>query len=303
MSGQEPAANIISRIFLWSYDNKFMIVKSPPVMPPPRKLEACPRVALALGGGAFHGAAHVGVLKALEESNIPIDLIVGTSAGSLVGALYCDNPDIEKLIPLVIETTSSTVFDFSLIRSKVGFVSGKKLQNFISEHCTAVNIEDTKIPFVAVVTDLREGKTLPLAAGPIAASVNASCAVPMIFEPVEMYGMTLVDGGILDNVPADICRSYKAEIVIAIDIMADLNVTDSVDNFLRVGYKSLLLALGENQKARLAFADIVITPDLRDMPILSGKENQQIFDSGYAAAKKVIPEIKKLLQAKGISAG
>ncbi|MCX6286749.1 MAG: patatin-like phospholipase family protein [Bacteroidetes bacterium] len=269
-------------------------------MPPARKIKARPRVALALGGGAFHGAAHVGVLKALEENKIPIDLIVGTSAGSLVGALYCDNPDAEKLIPLVMEAKSSTVFDFSLIRSKIGFVSGKKLQKYVSDHCTSYDIEDTKIPFVAVATDLLEGKTVPLAAGPIAPSVNASCAIPVIFEPVKMYGMTLVDGGILDNIPADICRSYKADVVIAVDIMANIDSLESVDNFLKVLYKSLLLALGENKKAKLAFADIVITPDLRKMSMMSSKNNQQVFDSGYIAAQRMMPEIKKLLRSKGI---
>ncbi|MCX6284584.1 MAG: patatin-like phospholipase family protein [Bacteroidetes bacterium] len=270
-------------------------------MPPARVLVTPPRVAIALGGGAFHGAAHVGVLKALEENKIPIDLIVGTSAGSLVGALYCDNPDAGKLIPLVLETKSSTVFDFSLIRSKVGFVSGKKLQKYVSEHCNAKNIEETKIPFIAVATDLLAGKSVPLASGPIAPSVNASCAIPMIFEPVKMYGMTFVDGGILDNIPADICYNSKAKVVIAVDIMADTDSLKNVENFLQVLYKSLLLALGENKKAKLAHADIVITPDLRNMTMLSGKQNQQIFDSGYIAAMRMMPEIKKMLRSKGIS--
>ena len=277
-----------------------MIVQSPQIMPPARKLGSRPRVALALGGGAFHGAAHVGVLKALEEEGIPIDLIAGTSAGSLVGVLYCDNPDSDQLIPLVMETTTSSVFDFSLIRSKTGFASGKKLQKYVSEHCSTLNIEDLKIPFVAVATDLLAGKIVPLASGPIAASVNASCAIPVIFKPVIMYGITLVDGGILDNIPCDICQSYQAEIIIGVDIMADIDILESVDNFLKVLYKSLLLAFGANKKARLAAADIVIAPDLRNMTMLSGKQSQQIFDSGYAAAKSMMPEILSLLQAKGI---
>ena len=291
---------IVLVLFLVSCTEKYMIVKSPPAMPPARKIDTHLRVALALGGGAFHGAAHVGVLKAFAENKIPIDFIAGASAGSLVGALYCDNPDVDKLIPLVIETKSSTVFDFSLVRSKVGFVSGKKLQKYVSEHCSVQNIEDLKIPFVAMTTDLLEGKSVVLASGPVAASVNASCAIPLIFEPVKMYGKTFVDGGILDNIPADVCRAYKADVVIAVDIMANTNQDESIDNFLKVAYKSLLLAFGATKKEKLSFADVVITPDLRDMPMLSGKENQQIFDSGYIAAKRMMPEIKKLLKAKGL---
>lgn len=292
--------SLVLIMFLASCTEKYMIVKSPLTMPPARKIETRLRVALALGGGAFHGAAHVGVLKAFAENKIPIDFIAGASAGSLVGALYCDNPDVDKLIPLVIETKSSTVFDFSLIRSKVGFVSGKKLQKYVAEHCSVLNIEDLKIPFVAMTTDLMEGKSVALASGPVAASVNASCAIPLIFEPVKMYGKTFVDGGILDNIPADICRAYKADVVIAVDIMADVNQDESIDNFLKIAYKSLLLAFGATKAEKLAFADFVITPNLKDMPMLSGKENQQIFDSGYIAAKRMMPEIKKLLKAKGI---
>lgn len=277
-----------------------MIVKSPAVMPPARELKVRPRVALALGGGGFHGAAHIGVLKALTESKIPVDFIAGTSSGSLVGALYCDNPDIDSIIPLIMETKSSTVFDFSLVRSKMGFVSGARLQKYIRLNCAARNIEDMKIPFVAVATDLLNGETVPLAAGPLAASVNASCAIPMVFEPVKMYGKTLVDGGIMDNVPIDVCRSYKADVVIAVDIMADIDSVESIDNFIRVGYKSLLLAIGRNKKYKLAQADVVITPNLKDMPMMSSKNNHQVFDSGYIAAKRMIPEILKALRLKGI---
>lgn len=291
---------IFSVLCLISCTEKYMIVKSPSVIPPARELKVRPRVALALGGGAFHGAAHVGVLKALTESKIPIDFIAGTSAGSLVGALYCDNPDIDTIIPLVMETKSSTVFDFSLVRSKMGFVSGARLQKYIRSHCSARNIEDTKIPFVAVATDLINGESFPLAAGPLAASVNASCAIPMVFEPVKMYGKTLVDGGIMDNIPIDVCRSSKADVVIAVDIMADIDSVESIDNFIKVGYKSLLLAIGQNKKYRLAQADVVITPNLKDMPMMSSKNNRQIFDSGYIAAKRMIPEILKALRLKGI---
>jgi NTE family protein len=144
------------------------------------------------------------------------------------------------------------------------------------------------------------GETVPLAAGPLAASVNASCAIPMVFEPVKMYGKTLVDGGIMDNVPIDVCRSYKADVVIAVDIMADIDSVESIDNFIRVGYKSLLLAIGRNKKYKLAQADVVITPNLKDMPMMSSKNNHQVFDSGYIAAKRMIPEILKALRLKGI---
>jgi NTE family protein len=122
----------------------------------------------------------------------------------------------------------------------------------------------------------------------------------MIFEPVKMYGRILVDGGIMDNIPIDICRSYKADVVIAVDIMADIDSVESIDNFVKVGYKSLLLAIGQNKKYRLAQADVVIAPNLKKMPMLSSKNNQQVFDSGYIAAKRMIPDIIKAMRVRGI---
>lgn len=287
-------------LLLFSCSPKIMVIKEPAVMPPARKLAAEPRVALALGGGAFHGAAHVGVLKAFAENNIHVDFIAGASAGSLVGALYCDNPDLKRLEALVVETKSSMVFDFSLLRSSMGFVSGAKLQKYVKANCSCENIEDTRIPFVAVTTDLVAGKTVPLASGPIAASVNASCAIPMVFEPVKMYGMTLVDGGVLDNVPVDICKSYNAKVVIGVDIMADIGTMDTIDTFLKVGYKSLLLSMIQNKEMKLTKADLVISPNLKNMPMMSSKQNRQIFDSGYVAAMRLMPRIKEILREKGI---
>ena len=178
---------------------KFMVITEPALMPPARKLVHPPRVALVLGGGAFRGIAHVGVLKVFEEEKIPFDLIIGTSAGSLIGALYADNPHVDSLYPLINSTKSKDIFNFSLT-SKLGYVSGEKLQSFVTMHTTVKNIEETKIPFVAISADLLQGVPLVMASGPLAPSVNASCAIPEVFVPVKMYGKILVDGGVINNI-------------------------------------------------------------------------------------------------------
>ena len=177
-----------------SCSKKFMVIDSPAKQPKAREIAKPVEVALVLGGGAFHGMAHVGVIKVLEDAGIPIDLIVGTSAGSMVGAMYASRPHIDSLTHLIRSTTAKDVFDFSLFRSREGFVSGKRLQKYLSENLDITEIEDTEIPFVAVTTDIERGLSTPLKAGPIAPSVNASCAIPGIFEPVKMYGTTFEIG-------------------------------------------------------------------------------------------------------------
>jgi NTE family protein len=284
---------------LTSCNNQFMIIESPAKMPQPRKMETKPGVALALGGGAFHGPAHVGVIKALEENGVPINLIIGASAGSLVGAMYADQPDADSLMRFV-NTKAKQIFDFSLFRSSEGFISGKKLQKYMLKNCKAKNIEDLKIPFGAMVSDLVSGKSIVLTSGPIAASVNASCAIPFIFEPVKMYGRTFVDGGVLDNLPAGICRDMGAQIVIAVDIMATNDTTEEIDNMLKVLLRSLAIASGKLKAENIAKADFVITPDLKGIPYMSGAKNKDAYDSGYVSAMRLMPQIKELITKKGI---
>jgi len=293
----------ISVIFLLlvSCTETYMVIKDPVVMPSPRILEKKPRVALALGGGAFHGIAHVGVLKVLEEAGIPIDFIVGSSAGSLVGCMYADQPHVDSLLGLIETTKASNVFDFSLFRSKEGFVSGKRLQKFIMENCRSENIEQLQIPFVAMVTDLINGKSIPLSSGPVAPSVNASSAIPLVFEPVKMYGLTLVDGGILDNIPADVARASGAEVVIAVDIMSSHDTAVDIDNFVKVGFRAIMLMASQFRATQVEYADIVITPDLKDIPYLSGKYNMKAYEAGIKAATEALPAIKEILRQKGIS--
>jgi NTE family protein len=280
---------------------KFMVITDPAIMPPARKLAHPPRVAVVLGGGAFRGIAHVGVLKVFEEEKIPIDLIIGTSAGSLIGALYADNPHVDSLYPLIDATKSKDIFNFSLTYSKLGYVSGEKLQEFVSKHASVKNIEDTKIPFVAISADLLKGETVTLASGPLAPSVNASCAIPEIFVPVKMYGKILVDGGIMNNVAADVAREYGAILVIAVDVMHDFDTVPVINDRKAVSRRIARMTMHLLSHERMKQADIVIIPDLEGMPYMNDKYNQPMYDAGIKAAREMMPEIRELLKKKGIS--
>ncbi|MEI6682690.1 MAG: patatin-like phospholipase family protein [Bacteroidota bacterium] len=279
---------------------KFMVINDPPGMPPARKLAHAPRVALVLGGGAFRGIAHVGVLKVFEEEKIPIDLIIGTSAGSLVGAIYADNPHVDSLYPLINATKIKDIFDFSLTWSKLGYVSGRKLQGFVTKHTTAKNIEQTLIPFVAIAADLQKGVPVVLASGPLAPAVNASCAIPEVFVPVKMYGKILVDGGVLNNLAADVAREYGATVIIAVDVMNDLDTLPVISSRSAVTRRVAQISLHRFARERSGMADILVIPDLKGMPYISDKYNQPMYDAGIKAARLMMPEIRKILAQKGI---
>ncbi|CAN5602302.1 hypothetical protein BH10BAC5_BH10BAC5_21770 [soil metagenome] len=289
---------IFCTFLLPACSSTFMVINEPKTMPPARVLKVKPKVALVLGGGAFLGLAHLGALRVLEENNIQIDLIVGTSAGSFVGAMYADNPDSRSLTKLAMTVKAETLFNFSLFNSATGFVSGENLQKYITDNIKTKNIEDLKIPFVAVTTDLISGKTIPLSSGPIAPSINSSCAIPMIFEPVKMYGMTLVDGGVLDGVAVDIARSYDPDVIIAIDLMSVVNTNPEVNNFIDVLSRSYQIAAWRIKHQVIEDADVVLRPKLDKFPLLSDKFNKQIYDAGYEEAKEKIQEIKDVIEKK-----
>lgn len=282
-----------------SCSKKFMVVENPKTQPSPRVIDEQPNIALVLGGGAFHGMAHVGVIKVLEDNGVPIDLIVGTSAGSFVGAMYADYPHIDSLTPLAMATTAKDVFDFSIFRSSEGFVSGKKLQDYLKRNLKVSQIEDTQIPFVAVTTDLEKGKSTALAAGPIAPSVNASCAIPGIFEPVKMYGTTFVDGGVMDGVPVNIARSYNPKVIIAVRIM-DFDTVLDLKNRKEVFERAYTVAAHNLSQENIKYADIVIAPDLKGIPLMSGKDNNKLYNLGLKAGKEALPELLKIIEEKGV---
>ncbi|MCF8235992.1 MAG: patatin-like phospholipase family protein [Bacteroidales bacterium] len=287
-------------VLISSCARQFMVIDKPAKMPPPLQLEKSPRIALVLGGGAFHGAAHLGVLKVLEEEGMTIDMIVGASAGSFVGALYADCPHSDSLTDLITNTKTKSVFDFSIFRSSEGFISGKRLQNFLEDHLHVSNIEDLKIPFIAVTTDIEQAKSVYLSSGPVAPSVNASCAIPYIFEPVKMYGTTYVDGGVLDNLPVDVAKNYGAEVIVAVDIMADFDTVPILKNNIDVLIRSFKVSSHVLKEIREPIADIVIAPNLKDMPLMSSKNNEKVYQAGIKAAREKLPAIKAKLEEKGI---
>jgi len=186
-----------------------------------RKKRAFPKIGLALGSGSARGWAHIGVIRALEESGINVDYVAGTSIGALVGAAYAAGKiDILKDTALKLDW-KKIIYFFDIVFPKSGLIDGKKIADFIRNHIQGKNIEELPLPFCAVSTDLTTGFEVVIHEGDIVEAIRASISIPGIFTPAEKNGLFLVDGALVNPVPASIVRKMGADFVIAVDLNHD----------------------------------------------------------------------------------
>lgn len=176
------------------------------------------KIGLALGSGSARGLAHIGVIKALEEENIKVDFIAGTSIGAVIGAAYAggDLERFEQFLYTVDWKTIASYCDFVFPRK--GLLQGQKINQLLDAFLTHKTFEETKIPFVAVATDLVTGEEVILKTGDLIQGVRASISLPGVFQPVQYNGSYLVDGGLINPVPANVVKAMGADIVIAVDL-------------------------------------------------------------------------------------
>jgi NTE family protein len=180
------------------------------------------KVGLALGGGAARGWAHIGVINAFQEADIPIDYLAGTSIGALVGAFFAGNQinNLEKLV-LHLDWKDIITF-FDVVFPKAGLIDGKKITELLKKYISQLKIEELSIPFAAVATDIVTGEEVILDKDDIIDAIRASISVPGIFTPVKINNQILVDGGVVNPVPVNVVKNMGAEVVIAIDVNAHL---------------------------------------------------------------------------------
>lgn len=269
----------------------------PKTMPAERQLSAPPRIALVLGGGGSRGATHAGVIKVLEDAHIPIDLIVGTSAGSLVGTMYADNPSRNTLLEKAERIKNKELLDFSIFHLFSDPISGYKLQSYLLDHLNAKQFSQLKIKTVVVATDQKTNQPFAIASGPIAPAVNASCAVPTVFRPVQLYGHTLVDGGVSAAVPVAIAKRYHPEIIIA--VVASPKVFQSIKKGQRP--KHIFAKNIKQQKKDLEKADVIISPAIGQFSAFDDHHNAALILAGEKAAKAALPKIKRLMAKNKIA--
>lgn len=256
-----------------------------------------PKIALVLGGGAARGFAHVGVIRALEQERVPIDLVVGTSVGSLIGAIYAYDLNSFELEWTAFTLEKEHLFDYALMSALTGMgaVKGDKLENFIKTKIPVENIENLKLPYAAVATDLNRGTRVVLDSGSIAKAVRASSAIPGVFQPLQYQGKLLVDGGVVDNIPISVAREKGADIVIAVDIGQQV-VNFNISNVLDVMMQSITIMAAEGAKLKRKDADIVIAPKIGDVGMLDFSQKKRCMQAGIDAARLAMPELQQRIE-------
>jgi len=270
----------------------------PPAVSSPPLREILPRVGLALGGGGARGFAHIGVLRVLEQEKIPVDLVIGASVGSLIGALYADTGRVLDAEFLAVEVEKDDLFDYgALAMLSGGLAKGEGLERFLSRHLRHPTIETLTVPFGAVATELRTGRTVVFDQGSVAQAVRASAAIPGVFSPVVIDGVTYVDGGVTDPVPADVARLRGAELVIAV-IIPPAIPPQAPGNPVAIAMQAATLMGAEIAKLRAAEADVVITPEVGEVAYDDFSRKKALIEAGEAAARRALPAIRAALAAK-----
>ncbi|MDZ7821793.1 MAG: patatin-like phospholipase family protein [Candidatus Marinimicrobia bacterium] len=222
------------------------------------------KIGLALGGGAVLGAAHIGVLKAIEEFGITVDYIAGTSIGAFVSAFYANGKHWDEIESY---TEDLDWLDLSGISfSHLGLLSNKKMGKLITEKIGDIDLEDSEIPVAMITADIASGEKVVLKKGNIARAVMASTCIPGVFAPVEIDGRLLVDGGMVESVPISPLKEMGADFIIAVDLNSESSSTP--ENLVEVLLRSFHIMSETATKFQLMDADIIIAPDLSEFNVV-----------------------------------
>lgn len=252
------------------------------------------RVALVLGSGGVRGIAHVGVIEELVGAGIPIDLIVGCSAGSIVGALYADNLDLEELRRDVWEMRTNSVLDIDFWNIRYGLSQGSSMHKVLDKYLCAETFEELKIPLVVVTTDLHTGELVPIGSGDLVKAVQASCSIPFVFVPCQHLGRICVDGGVVDPVPVKIAEELGADVIICVDLCELLDKTFPTHLF-GVANRSAEIAFMWQNEGSSHGASVVIRPKTCEIGAFNDKMKGKIYEAGKRAAREQLPLIKQLV--------
>ncbi|MDC7709561.1 patatin-like phospholipase family protein [Vogesella indigofera] len=265
---------------------------TPPVVVVPKPVLK-PKVALALGGGAAKGFAHVGVIRVLEQNGIVPDIITGTSAGSIVGAIYASGVDGEALRYRALRINESDLRDFTFSTS--GFLKGEKLAAMVNQQVDGKKIEQLTRRFGAVVTDLDSGARVVLKSGDTGTAVRASAAIPNVFQPVTINGRRYVDGGLTSPVPVIAAREMGADIVIAVDISAKPTGKSAL-GFLSLLDQSLNIMSQVALTQELKQANVTLRPRVLHIGSADFDERGAAMLEGEKVAREGLPVIRQAIE-------
>jgi NTE family protein len=269
-----------------------VVVTPPPV---PKKI----RIGLALGGGAARGFAHIGVIKALEAQGIYPEIVVGTSAGSVVGALYAAGNDGFGLQKQAMEMDEASISDWALplFSKSSGVLKGEALQTYVNKAVKNTPMEKLKLKFGAVATDLNSGQPILFQRGNTGQAVRASSSVPSVFQPVRIGDRSYVDGGLVAPVPVRFAREMGADFIIAVNISTQADVQAAVSS-VEVLLQTFAIMGQRLNHYELKDADVVIQPALGKMGGNDFASRNLAIMAGEQAAAAVMPQIKAKLKAR-----
>ena len=251
-----------------------------------------PRIGLALGSGSAKGFAHIGVLKALEENNIEIDIISGCSAGALIGGLYCSGLSPNQLEKIATEIRTKDWVDLTI--PKEGVVKGRKIEKMLTKLSDNKNIEELDKKFMAVATNLKNSKRYIFDRGPLKEAIRSSISIPGVFEPVRYDGMLLVDGAVLDRVPISILKGMDLDFIIGVNLgFTDLDQENT--NIFDIIIQSVELLTEQAMNKKLD-AEVIIEPNLRLIGPTRFDLAKDSIDIGYKATMEKIEDIKEIIK-------
>jgi NTE family protein len=268
---------------------------APPVTTPepaPEVKVPPPRIALVLGGGAAKGFAHIGVIKALEAQGFHPDIIVGTSAGSVVGVLYAGGFDGFELQRLSLDLTESMFSDWSL--PDRGFLKGEALQDFVNKSLKNRTLDKLNRTVAVIATDLQSGDAVAFQRGDSGMAVRASSTVPGVFQPVRIAGREYVDGGLVSPVPVRVARRLGADFVIASDISAKPSLK-RIEGTLDVLLQTFTIMGNAIASQELTEADLVIKPDIAKLNSTDFQSRHLAILEGERATQAAIPLLRQKL--------
>ena len=243
------------------------------------------KVALALGGGAVLGAAHIGVIKALEEFGVEIKAISGTSAGAIVASLYAFGKSVKEIEKIVLEFEWKNLSSLTL--SKYGVLSNEKIGEMIKLNIGDKTFKEAKIPLAMIATDITNGDKVVLDKGSVADAVMASTCIPGIFVPIELDGRFLVDGGVVENIPLSCLKKEDVDILMGVDLVPE-KFYKKPENVIDVLYNSFTFLIKINKKFQIKDADIIIKPDLCKFNPVEMSQIKDLIEAGYNETKKII---------------
>jgi len=254
------------------------------------------KTALVLGGGAARGLAHIGTLKVLEREEIPIDLIVGTSMGALIGAAYSLGVPIQKMEKLTVGLTWKDLFD--PVIPKLSLLEGKKMASLIEQVLNEKTFLDAKTEMAVVTTDIEKAEEIVHTSGDLHKLIRASCSWPGIFNPVEIDGRLLVDGGIKNSVPVSIAKQMGATCVIAVDVGFCVTKDKKMQSILALMLQSFQIMGEELNTHQSRHADVLIEPDLGSIDQAAFHRSSEAISKGALAAENSLPNLRKKLKLK-----